>query len=90
MFHAHIANPGSYNKEMNDLLKQNKLPQVNLPDNSPSKDILHMASNTEAETTQNRNPANMEEEADVSQEDINEEQEEKKMPALEDIRGKDL
>ena len=93
MLHAHmanIANPGSYNKEMNELLKQNKLPQVNLPDNPPSKDILHMASNTVDATTQNRNPANMEEEADVSQEDINEEQEEEEMPALEDIRGKDL
>lgn len=46
MLHAHfmnIAQPGSYNLEMNKLLKANNLPQVNLPDNPPSFQIINMA-----------------------------------------------
>ena len=76
---------------MNNLLKQNNFPQVILPDNSPSKEILQMASNTEEdETTQKRTPADMEEDADVCQEDINEQQEEEEMSVLEDIKERDI
>ena len=50
MLHAHlvnIASPGSYNSQINKLLKQNNLPQVKLPDNLPSADILTQCRNQE-------------------------------------------
>lgn len=43
MMHSHlmnIANPGSYNIEINKLLAANKLPRVIQPDNPPSRQIL--------------------------------------------------
>ena len=43
MLHAHfinMANPGSYEKELNMMLKLNNLPEIKAPQNPPSAKIL--------------------------------------------------
>ncbi len=45
MIHAHLMNviePGSYANELNATLKENSLPQINLPKN-PNSTKLHLA-----------------------------------------------
>lgn len=41
--YVNIAQPGSYNTEINKLLKANKLPNVIVPDNPPSLEIMNTA-----------------------------------------------
>lgn len=43
MLHAHfvnIANPGSYSKTFNDLMRANNLPTLNFPEEPPSLEII--------------------------------------------------
>ena len=81
-----IAEPGSYNRELNKLLKANKLPQVIVPDNPPSLKILNMA-NSENKT----NEEHVEEEIQEEQENqVVEEEVEEEMPELEKISGKEI
>ena len=47
-----IANPGSYNDEVNKVFKLNSLPQIVLPPNPPSQSILTKAKLQEDPTTQ--------------------------------------
>ena len=47
IIHAHlanIANPGTFGATVKNLLKQNNLPHVNLPDNAPSSEIFKSVS----------------------------------------------
>lgn len=43
MLHSHfvnMANPGSYSKTFNDLMKANNLPTMNFPEEPPSLEIV--------------------------------------------------
>ena len=47
LIHAHLANiarPGSFGKTVKTLLRQNNLPEVNLPDDAPSAEIFRVTS----------------------------------------------
>lgn len=51
IIHSHIinmANPGTYNTEINKVFKLNNLPHINLPENPPSKQVLSLATATES------------------------------------------
>ena len=45
ILHAHVlnaVNPGTYEKELNEMLTQNNLPNIKAPNNPPSSKILNM------------------------------------------------
>lgn len=59
MIHAHlmnIVNPGTYNTEMNKLLKANSLPSVILPDNPPSQGIINTSQRQSATHEEKTDP----------------------------------
>ena len=48
MIHAHLMNmgdPGSFNRELNNILSKNNLPNINAPSNPPSKKIFQVLTN---------------------------------------------
>lgn len=56
ILHAHfhnMADPGTYQTELNNLLKMNKLPKINAPSKAPSNLILN-TNLTASETPQGR------------------------------------
>lgn len=96
MLHAHFMNmaqPGTYNIEMNKLLKANNLPTVNLPDNPPSFEIINMAhSKVNKATEPDTNKATNQEQR---VENTTEKEEvgattEKETPSNKELDGKDL
>ena len=93
MMHAHLINaaiPGSYNTEINRVLKLNNLPAIILPDNPPSQQILDLTKGVQTATTQENTqttqtntitPTNTGENSTVSQEEL---------PPLEKISGEEI
>ena len=68
IIHAHVinmANPGTYNEELNKVLKMNNLPTVNFPKNPPSNKFLASAANV--------NLGNQEEEKDKNDDEVGKE-----------------
>ncbi|MPC84372.1 hypothetical protein E2C01_079110 [Portunus trituberculatus] len=77
ILHSHmhnIANPGSYNDELNKLLKLNNLPSIILPPNPPSKSIMNPKADHEIITKEVQVANEPEEETEI--EEIEEEAEE--------------
>ena len=101
MMHSHlinIAKPGSYNTEMNKVLKLNNLPAIILPDNPPSSEIITKAKIINESPEENVEVNTMEEEEimtvnkntkEKEAEDINRSEIEK-IPQLEQINGAEL
>ncbi|MPC69229.1 hypothetical protein E2C01_063446 [Portunus trituberculatus] len=80
ILHSHIlniANPGSYNDELNNLFKLNNLPSINLPPNPPSKNILSLTAECKINTkeVQVANEPDEEPEEELEIEEIEEEAE---------------
>lgn len=72
MIHAHIVNiaePGSYEKELNATLKANNLPMIKIPNNPPSSKFLNKLSQLETTRHKEDSPA---EEHDDEEESENE------------------
>ncbi|MPC42883.1 hypothetical protein E2C01_036514 [Portunus trituberculatus] len=49
-----MANPGSYNDELNKVFKLNNLPSINLPLNPPSKNILSLTAECKTNTNEDQ------------------------------------
>ena len=79
IIHAHltnIANPGTYNTELNKVFALNNLPNVNLPDNPPSKKIISLAVAAQDIGNTNQAEKNTEEEEKEREEGMKEAEEE--------------
>ena len=95
IIHAHMANignPGSYNEELNKMLKANNLPTINAPTNPDSASIfkIPLAPQT-SKQNQKEQTSNKE---DSTRKQTKEQQatteKEKKLSASKQIRGKDI
>ena len=89
IIHSHInnlANPGSYNTELNKVFKLNNIPPIIMPENPPSKEILSLAATAPASANLGNNQEK-ENEASDDEEEMEEEKEQEATPPAK-ITGK--